>query len=240
VAGTGPRRATPLHFYVAPVASSDRQPARAWPTTRGMAEMFPAQDVSEGTGKCPFQCVHVFAAGGSSMYQHQHCNHSKISRKRPLEIERIEEGLAVDRGSSFLQIPWQGEISTDGCRSCAIVRSVARQSPEETSFIVESANDGALVLRGPQLAGLVVVPRRCVSGLQELPVLGRGHVLAAVRLATLLVRGENVGSTSRIEVMRDPSAPASHVSYQVVPDTTDSPTTGNCQASQPSPECVGP
>jgi hypothetical protein len=205
-----------------------------------MAEMFPAQDVSEGTGKCPFQCVHVFAAGGSSMYQHQHCNHSKISRKRPLEIERIEEGLAVDRGSSFLQIPWQGEISTDGCRSCAIVRSVARQSPEETSFIVESANDGALVLRGPQLAGLVVVPRRCVSGLQELPVLGRGHVLAAVRLATLLVRGENVGSTSRIEVMRDPSAPASHVSYQVVPDTTDSPTTGNCQASQPSAECVGP
>jgi hypothetical protein len=238
MAGTSLCRATPLELDVAPVRSSHQQPARA--LMRGTAGMFLAQDVSEGTGKCPFLGVHVFAAGGSSMYQHRHCNHSRMSRKRPFEIERIEEGLDVDRGSSFLQIPWQGETSADGCRSCAIVRSVARQSPEETSFIVESVNDDALVLRGPELAGLVVVPRRCVGSLQELPVLGRGHVLAAVRLATLLVRDENVGLTSRIEVLRDLSAPASHVSYQVVPETAGSPTTGNRQASQPSTEFVRP
>ncbi len=238
MAGTGPGRATPLQVDVGPVQSSHQQPSRA--PMRGTAGMFLAQDVSEGTGKCPFLGVHVFAAGGSSMYQHQHCNHSRLSRKRPFEIERIEEALDVDRGSSFLQIPWQGDTSGEGCRSCAIVRSVARQSPEETSFIVECANDGALVLRGPQLAGLVVVPRRCVGSLHELPVPGRGHVLAAVRLAALLVRDQNVGSTSRIEVMRDLSAPTSHVSYQVVPEVADAPTTDNFQASQPSPERVRP
>ena len=202
--------------------------------------MFLPEDVSAGRWSCPFLVVHVLAAGGSSMYQHRHCNHSSTPREHPVEIERFEEGRDVDRGSRFLQIPWQGDAPADGCRSCAIVQSVARQSPEETAFIVESANEDAVVLRGPQLDGLVVVPRRCVSGLQELPVIGRGHVLAAVRLATLLVRDENLGSTSRIEVMRDLSAPARHVSYQVVPEGWDSPTRAAGRRSQLSPQFVRP
>ena len=202
--------------------------------------MFLLEDVSAGTRSRPFLVVHVFAAGGSSMYQHRHCNHSSTPREHPVEVERIEEGRDVNRGSRFLQIPWQSDAPADGCRSCAIIQSVARQSPEETAFIVESANDGAVVLRGPELAGLVVVPRRCVSGIQELPVIGRGHVLAAVRLATLLVRSENLGSTSRIEVVRNLSAPASHVSYQVVPESSDSPTRASGRRSQLSPQFARP
>jgi hypothetical protein len=127
----------------------------------------------------------------------------------------------MDRGSSHLQNPWQSYGAADGCRSCALLQSVARQSPEETAFIVEHANDAAVVLRGPQLSGLVVVPRQCVNTLQDLSVVGRGQVLAAVRVATLAVRTEILGSTSRIEVLRDDSAtPDCHVSYQVVPDVS--------------------
>jgi hypothetical protein len=172
------------------------------------------------------------------MYQHRHCKHSSTSRKHPVEIERIEEGRDVERG--FLHIPWQDDAHTDGCRTCAIVRSVARQSPEETTFIVESTNDGAVVLRGPQLAGVVVVPRQCVSGLQDLPVLGRGHVLAAVRVATLLIREENLDSAGRIEVMRDMSSPSGHVSYQVVADSSDSPTGSIRRRTQSAPQLTHP
>jgi hypothetical protein len=174
------------------------------------------------------------------MYQQRHCKHSSTSRKHPVEIERIEKGRDVERGSGFLQIPWQGDAHGDGCRTCAIVRSVARQSPEETTFIVESTNDGAVVLRGPQLAGLVVVPRQCVSGLNELPVQGRGHVLAAVRVATLLVREENPGSTSRIDLVRDMSSPSGHVSYQVVPDSSDAPTGSISRRTQSAPQLTHP
>jgi hypothetical protein len=202
--------------------------------------MFLTQDVSAGTVRCPFLIVHACAAEGPSMYQHRHCKHSRTSRNHPVEIERIDEGRDVERGSSFLQIPWQGDAHTDGCRSCAIVRSVARQSPEETTFIVESANDGAVVLRGPELAGVVVVPRRCVSGLQDLPIPGRGDVLAAVRLATLLVREENPETASRIEVMRDMSSPSGHVSYQVVVESSDSPTRSIGRRSQPAPQMTHP
>jgi hypothetical protein len=174
------------------------------------------------------------------MYQHRHCRHSRTSRIHPVEIERIEEGRDVERGSCFLQIPWQGDARTDGCRTCAIVRSVARQSPEETTFVVESANDDAVVLRGPQLAGLVVLPRQCVSGLQDLPVLGRGHVLAAVRVATLLIREETPDSASRIEVLRDVSSPSGHVSYQVVADSSDSPTGSPLRRTQSAPQLTHP
>ena len=175
------------------------------------------------------------------MYQHRHCNHSSTSREHPVEIERIEERRDVDRGSSFLQIPWPGEAFADECQSCAIVRSLAGPSPaEESTFIVEGDNDAALVLRQHDLAGLVVVTRRCVSGLQELPVVGRGHVLAAVRMATLLVRNEYLGCTSRIEVIRDASTPACHVSYRVVPDRSDSPFRSDRPRSQASPQFAHP
>lgn len=203
--------------------------------------MFLPGYVSERTQNCPFLVVHVFAAGGSSMYQQRHCNHSSTSREHPVEIERIEEGRDMDRGSWFLQIPRQGETTADACHSCAIVQLLAGQTPsEESAFTIEGANDGALVLRQPDVAGLVVVPRRCVTGLQELPVAGRGHVLAAVRMATLLVRSENLEGTSRIEVMRDSSTPACHVSYQVVPDHSDSLFRSDRQRSQLSPQFAHP
>jgi hypothetical protein len=81
-----------------------------------------------------------------------------------------------------------------------------------------------VVFRDPRHAGLVVIPRQCINGLEELPPLPRAHVLAAVRRATLLVRQTNPGTSSRIVAMTDSSAPAGHVSFQVLPNGSDDPT----------------
>jgi diadenosine tetraphosphate (Ap4A) HIT family hydrolase len=91
------------------------------------------------------------------------------------------------------------------------------------AFVAKITNEDAVVLSGPQLAGLVVIPRKCVSGLEDLPSLRRAEVLAAVRRATLLVRQETQMPTSRIVAMNDSSAPAGHVSFQVLPNGADDP-----------------
>lgn len=128
----------------------------------------------------------------------------------------------MDRGKDLFQLPTQGIGPVQGCRSCAIVESVAGQvTVAGASYVSEAANEDAVVLRGPQFAGLVVIPRLCVSGLEQLPPLARAQVLAAVRCATLLVRQANQGSTSRIVSLTDPSAPEGHVSFQVLPNGSD-------------------
>jgi hypothetical protein len=131
----------------------------------------------------------------------------------------------VDRGSGILQLPTQGIGPAQGCWSCAIVQSAASQrTVEGADYVAETVNEDAVVLSGPQFAGLVVIPRRCVKGLDELPPLGRARVLAAVRSATVSIRQGNQGPTSRIVVLADPSAPSGHVSFQVLPNGSDDPT----------------
>ena len=78
----------------------------------------------------------------------------------------------VDRGSDLFQLPTQGIGPAQGCWSCAIVQSVASQrTVAGASYVSEAANEDAVVLRGPQFAGLVVIPRLCISGLEQLPPL---------------------------------------------------------------------
>jgi hypothetical protein len=133
----------------------------------------------------------------------------------------------VDRGNDLFQLPTRGIGPGQGCGCCAIVESVAGQrTVVGASFVSEAANEDAVVLRGPQFAGLVVIPRLCISGLEQLPPLPRAHVLAAVRRATLLVRQANQGSTTRIVSLTDPSGPEGHVSFQVLPNGSDESTGG--------------
>jgi hypothetical protein len=128
----------------------------------------------------------------------------------------------MDRGSGLFQLPTQGIAPAQGCWSCAIVQSVANQrTVAGASYVTETADEDVIVLRGTQFAGLVVIPRLCISGLEQLPALRRAHVLAAVRRATLLVRQANQGSTSRIVALTDSSAPEGHVSFQVLPNGSD-------------------
>jgi diadenosine tetraphosphate (Ap4A) HIT family hydrolase len=137
----------------------------------------------------------------------------------------------VDRGSGLFQFPTQGIAPAQGCWSCAIVQSVANQrTVAGASYVTEAANEDVVVLRGPEFAGLVVIPRLCISGLEQLPALDRARVLAAVRRATLLVRQANQGSTSRIVALTDQSAPEGHVSFQVLPNGSDD-STGHTPSS---------
>jgi diadenosine tetraphosphate (Ap4A) HIT family hydrolase len=131
----------------------------------------------------------------------------------------------MDRLKGSLQPPIEGIAPGEGCRSCALLHGLASQNRVEgTAFVAEIANEDAVVLSGPTLAGLVVIPRKCVSGLEDLPSLRRAEVLAAVRRATLLVRQGSQMPTSRIVAMTDSSAPAGHVSFQVLPNEADDPT----------------
>ncbi len=132
----------------------------------------------------------------------------------------------MDRGSGFLQIPTQRISPAQECWTCAIVESVSGHSTVDRApaYVVEAANEDAVVLSGPELAGLVVVPRRCIKGLESLPPLPRAQVLAAVRCATLLVRQGNRGASSRIVALTDPSTREGHVSFQVIPNGSDDPT----------------
>jgi hypothetical protein len=143
----------------------------------------------------------------------------------------------VDRGSGVLQLPTQGIAPTQGCLSCAIVHSVTRQRMVGgAAYVVEIANEDAVVLRSPQCAGLVVIPRRCISGLGDLPPLGQANVLAAVRSATLLVRQGNQEPTSRIVALTDSSTSSGHVSFQVFPSGSDD-VTSPARPSLPRANC---
>jgi hypothetical protein len=131
----------------------------------------------------------------------------------------------MSRGHGLLQPPAQDISPAEGCRSCAIVQWAATQSGiEGAAYVAETADEDAVVLSGSLFAGLVVIPRHCISGLEELPPLPRAHVLAAVRRATVLVGQKNRGTTSRIVALIDSSTPAGHVSFQILSNGSDNPT----------------
>jgi hypothetical protein len=126
-----------------------------------------------------------------------------------------EHGLSQLTGHSVLL----GE-----CRSCAIARWVACQSTRPVAgYVSEAVEEEAVVISVPGLDGLVVVPRQHISGLGELPIPRRAHVLAALRRATGSVRDRNPRSTSRVIVMTDPPASRGHVCFQVLPNGSDDP-----------------
>jgi len=90
-------------------------------------------------------------------------------------------------------------------------------------FVAEDVDEDVVVFSGPELDGLVVVPRQHVGGLEELPDLRRARVLAALRRATRSVRERNPGSVTRVVVMTDPPASEGHVSFHVLPDSSEDP-----------------
>ena len=143
----------------------------------------------------------------------------------------------MDRGSGVLQLPTQGIAPTQGCSTCAIVESVlSPRTFERAAYLVEAANEDALVLSSPQLAGLVVVPRQCISVLGELLPVRQAQVLAAVRSATLLIGLGNQEPTCRIVALTDSSASTGHVSYQVIPNGSAD-VTGTTRSSLPRANC---
>ena len=143
----------------------------------------------------------------------------------------------MDRGSGVLQLPTQGIAPTQGCSTCAIVQSVMRQRTfEGAAYVIEAANEDAVVLSSPQLTGLVVIPRQCISVLGDLHPVRQAQVLAAVRSATLMIGSGNQEPACRIVALTDSSASAGHVSFQVVPNASDD-VTGTARSSLPRANC---
>jgi diadenosine tetraphosphate (Ap4A) HIT family hydrolase len=143
----------------------------------------------------------------------------------------------VDRGSGVVQLPTQGIAPIQGCSTCAIVQSVTSQRTlEGAAYVVEAANEDALVLSSPQLAGLVVIPRQCISVLGDLHPIRQAQVLAAVRSATLLIGLANQEPATRIVALTDSSTSAGHVSYHVMPNGSDD-MTGTARSSLPRANC---
>ena len=106
------------------------------------------------------------------------------------------------------------------CDTCALTQRIAgRRRPD--SYDAVAVDEDVVVLSIPGLVGLVVIPRRHVSGLEELPPLERARVLAALRRAFVSIGEEYHGSAPRVVATTDPPALNGHVGFRLFPgDTT--------------------
>ena len=96
-------------------------------------------------------------------------------------------------------------------------------------YVTEDVEENVVVVSGSEFDGLVVIPRRHISGLEELSVVHRAQVLAALRRATQSVQERYPGKATKVVVMTDPPASEGHACYQVLPsgyvDPVPSPST---------------
>lgn len=126
------------------------------------------------------------------------------------------------RGSS--QHPGQSGTRAEQCPSCAIGLWAAERSERRAPpFVAEEVAENVVVLSGPELDGLAVLPFQHVGGLEQLSDLDRAHVLAALQRATRRVRDETPESAAKIVVMSDPPASEGHVCFQVLPTGAEDP-----------------
>lgn len=141
-----------------------------------------------------------------------------------VEVNR-PRGLSVDQGhevSRLLQ-----EASTPGqCGSCLLIQRIAGHPSVPASSHVDSVeeyvDEDVVVISLPGVSGLVVLPRRHVCNLGELPTPSRANVLAALRRATQSVNQDSPGSTARVDVVSATSAADEHMCLHVTPVEAES------------------
>ena len=130
----------------------------------------------------------------------------------------------MDQGQGLSRLPGQGVTLAGECDSCAIAKWAAGEMTQSVAaYTAEDVDEDVVVISGPELVGLVVVPRQHVGGLEELSDLRRAHVLAALRRATRSVRDKNPGSVTRVVVMTGPPASEGHVCFHVLPIGSEDP-----------------
>lgn len=135
-----------------------------------------------------------------------------------VDIDSLIEGQNVDDDYRPWRLFGEDINLVPECRSCAIAQSVAGGGTSgEDSYVAVDIDPDAVVVRGPDFAGFLVVPRQHVSGLEKLPVPPRAHVLAALQRATRLVLERNPGLATRVVVLTDPPASEDHPCYNVLP-----------------------
>ncbi len=125
------------------------------------------------------------------------------------------------QGSSRVSRP---DTLAGECRPCAFAQWVTGDRTRSVApYVTEEVDDDVVVIRGPELDGLVVIPRQHIGGLEGLSVLARAHLLAALRRVTQSVKERNPGSATRIVVMNDAPATEDHVCFHVALDGPEDP-----------------
>jgi hypothetical protein len=123
----------------------------------------------------------------------------------------------VGQHHELSRLPDQGMSSGGECLSCAIAQQLAGDDRRGVpAYVSEDIDEDVVVISGPELDGLVVLPRQHVGGLEEMSDLGRAHVLAALRRATRSVLERNPGSQTTVVVMIDPPASKGHACFHVL------------------------
>jgi hypothetical protein len=142
---------------------------------------------------------------------------------KAVEIDHMR-GHYVNQGHGLSRLPPQGTTLAGECRSCAIAQWAAGHGTgSEAVYVAEDVDEDAVVISGPELDGLVVMPRQHIGGLEELSVLRRAHVLAALQRATRWVLERNPGSGTTVVVMTDPPASQGHACFHVLPSGSEDP-----------------
>lgn len=124
----------------------------------------------------------------------------------------------MNQGHRSSQLASEGSISEEECRCCAIsLWAVTASTGRVDAFVAEEVDENVVVVSGPALDGLVVIPRSHVSGLEELPLVHRAQVLAALQRSTRRVQERNPGIPMKVVVLTDPPASEGHACFQVLP-----------------------
>jgi hypothetical protein len=135
-----------------------------------------------------------------------------------VDFDSLIEGQNVDEGHLSWRLVGERIPVNPECRCCAIAQSVTGNGTRsEGAYVAVDVDLNALVVGMPDFDGLLVLPRQHVSGLEELSVPPRAHVLAALQRATQLVLERNPELATRVVVMTDPPASEDHACYLVLP-----------------------
>jgi hypothetical protein len=123
-----------------------------------------------------------------------------------------------------------GHAVSGHCDACTLAQRIACHSDASAA---EEADEDVVVLGSPDRVGLVVIPRDHVGGLEELPPLQRGRILAALRRASLSIGDRYPGSSTRVVVLADAPASEGHVCFQVLPSNQPGPSVASGLARMP-------
>ena len=130
--------------------------------------------------------------------------------------ERLDITILEQSQASFL-VPGQDTLAGE-CPSCAFRQWVTGDRTRSVApYVTEEIDDDVVVIREPDLEGLVVIPRQHISGINGLSVPRRANLLAALRRVAQSVQERNPGSATRIVVMTDAPATEGHVCFHVTP-----------------------
>ena len=146
-------------------------------------------------------------------------HHCRLSGSTNAFVEfDLLRGHHVDKGRDFSPSPTDGANFHGECASCV---TAGRAIDRRTQGVADYVDDDVVVISGPGTEGWVVVPRRHVTVLEELPVLRRANVLAALRRAAQSVRVRNPGSAARVVAITDLPTSEGHVCFHVSPSDSD-------------------